>query len=478
MKDNSADDRQQLLEQFLKELSSGADAVFYDEDDLIEIYDYATDTGDDFARFEILMCGARLYPTSVPLAERKAFYLYLEGYLDAARRAMELLPDKSVLKRILSLLLNPTPGDTGRRLLDDLLNSVKEFEDEEVIQLVHAAIALELYNWLLDNYSTILAKCSYPQSFLFELLNEADRRGDYKQVIKLAEELTLLEPFNEEFWEKLAEVHITNNYDVEKGLSYLDFALAIDPDSVPSLLLQARGYYLLDKPIEEVIKILEKALELDPDNTPTAQYMALCLFGKGYRSEALDALYDFLDSHPGNLEIIETILGISDGILKRDILSPIFDTGSEDKLDLLLTMAKEFISDWEYKAALAILEEYDRKIGLNEESAILLELFYRVGRYSVVIDKWITMPFDYRTHITDLVFVLSCMRTNRFDLVDQYISGITERWGNQTPMESYSDISSRLGALYIFTLISQSRSEGTAIDIEDCDPFNLPDRHD
>ena len=88
MKESSADERQKLLDQFLNDLSSGAGAVFYDEDDLIEMYDYASDLGNNYARFEILMCGARLYPSSVPLAERKAFYLYQEGYLEAAKSAL------------------------------------------------------------------------------------------------------------------------------------------------------------------------------------------------------------------------------------------------------------------------------------------------------------------------------------------------------------------------------------------------------
>ncbi|MDE6459738.1 MAG: hypothetical protein K2K52_02740 [Paramuribaculum sp.] len=477
MKESSADERQKLLDQFLNDLSSGAGAVFYDEDDLIEMYDYASDLGNNYARFEILMCGARLYPSSVPLAERKAFYLYQEGYLEAAKSALELLPEKSVLKKLLFLLLNPLPEELDRKTLNELLNSVKEFEDEEVIQLVQAASALGLYKWLIENYTTILAKCSYQQSFLFELLNEADRRGDFKQVIKLAEELTLLEPFNEEFWEKLAEVYITNHFELEKGLSYLDFALAIDPESVPALLLQARGLYELDRPIEEVMKILGKALELDPDNFATAQYMAICLYGKGYKTEAVDSLYDYLDSHPGNLDIVESILSMSDGRMKKDILAPLFNEGSEAVLDSLLTVAKEFISACEYGSALTILEYYDKKIGLKEDSALLLELFYRAGRYTELIEKWTVLPLSYRTHISDLVFLLSCIRTNKLELVDKHIKAITERWGNQSIDETYSEISSRLGALYIFTLISQNRAEGINIDIDECDPFNQPEDH-
>ncbi|MDE5745755.1 MAG: hypothetical protein K2H84_08915 [Paramuribaculum sp.] len=472
MKENPSDDRQQLLEQFVKEISSGTGAVFYDEDDLIELYDYASDIGNDFVRFEVLMCGSRLYPSSVPLAERKAFYLYREGYLDAAAEAMKSLPETSLLKKMLGILLNPGKNEKIITTLDRLLEDVSEFEDEEVIQLVHVAASLGHYSWITDNYSAILSKCSYQQSFLFELLNEAESHDDFRTVVKAAEELTLLEPFNEEFWIKLAEAHINNIIEVEKGLSYLDYALAINPKSVPALLLKARGMYHLEKPVEEVIEVLESARMLEPDNFTIYHLMAWCLLGKGYNEEAVDALYDYLDAHPDNLEAVETILGISNGRIKRDIISPFFTGDNSEKIDALLELARELISDGEFKSALLILESYDKHKALGSDVAVLMELLYRSARYSDIVEKWQTIQSDFRTHIIDLVFVLSCVRINRMDLLDANLDSILAKWGNQNPFEPYSDITSRLGSLYIFTLLSQSRIDGIAINIDECDPFS------
>ncbi|MDE6049439.1 MAG: hypothetical protein K2G09_07085, partial [Paramuribaculum sp.] len=415
-----------------------------------------------------------LYPSSVPLAERKAFYLYREGYIEAAAEAMKSLPETSLLKKMLGLLLNPVKNEKINSILDRLLSDVSEFEDEEVIQLVHVASSLGHYSWITDNYSAILSKCSYQQSFLFELLNEAENQGDFHTVIKAAEELTLLEPFNEEFWIKLGEAHINNIFEVEKGLSYLDYALAIDPNSVPALLLKARGLYHLEKPVEDVIEVLESARMLEPDNFTIFQLMALCLYGKGYKEEAVDALYDYLDTHPGHLEAVETILGVSDGRTKRDILSPFFSDDNSEQLESLLELARGLISEGEFKSALLILENYDRHKALGTDVAVFMELLYRCARYSDIVEKWQTIPSNFRTHIIDLVFVLSCVRINRMDLLDANLDSILEKWGSQDPLESYSDITSRLGSLYIFTLLSQSRIDGIAINIDECDPFNQP----
>ncbi len=478
MSDNNTDERQQLLERFIKEISSGVASVFYDEDELIELYDYASDIGNDYVRFEVLMCGSRLYPSSVALGERKAFFFYMEDNEEAAKSALAVLPDSSVLKQLLSLLVNHVPKNVAAQELDKILASVKEFEDEEVIRLVHTACILGAYSWLTDNYQAILSRCSYPQSFVFELMNEANARGDYEVVAKLSEELTLLEPFNGEFWESLAEVNITHLNKFDAGLSYLDYALAINPDSVPALLLKARALHELDKPVEEIMQVLAKAMELESDNVTPVQYMALSLYAKGYKGEAVKVLEDYLEVHPGSIDAVESLLLMSDGKIKPGTLEPFFEDVSEDdeKLyrpkQLFLDMAKGFVTDKEYGPALAILDFYDRKIGLQDESELLYELLYRKGKYDDVVTRWQSIPAQYRTHIIDLVFVLSCFRVNRVELVRKHISSILESWGTPWKEETYSETMSRLGSLYMFTLVTQIFEEDGVFDIDECDPFN------
>lgn len=477
MNENSADDRQLLLEQFLRDISSGSSAVFYEEDDLLEIYDYASDIGDGYAKFEALLCGLRLYPASVRLGERKVLFLISKGDTEAAKAALQGLPDSSVIKKLLSLLLIDKKESTFRQSLDRILSDVKEFEDEEVIQLVKIASSLDEYSWLKENYSAIRAKCGYQPSFLFELMVTADYREDYPTVIKVLEELTLLEPFNEEYWEKLAEVHIMRTMEIEKGLSYLDYALAINPRSVQALLLKARALFELEKPTEDVLKVLEQARQIEPENSSVAQYSAICLYGRGYNLEALEQLYDYNKLYPTNLDVVENILVFSDGQLKRDILAPFFNTDNKysEEIIYLLDLAKRLKMEGAFTSALSIFEYYDNKFGLEEEWEQLMELYYRTGRFGTAVEKWHKLQDKERSQVTDLIYVLSCIRVNRWDLVDRDIHEIINRWVHTDTAMSYSTLAYRLGVMYILTMISQSREDGESIDIDEYDPFIQPD---
>ena len=84
--------RRELYERFCSDLKKDRRVMFYDLDDLIELYDYANDIQDKYVAIEVLFCGERLYPESVELAERRALFYF--GYdEDAAAYAVEALPD-------------------------------------------------------------------------------------------------------------------------------------------------------------------------------------------------------------------------------------------------------------------------------------------------------------------------------------------------------------------------------------------------
>ena len=74
---NDDNPRDELYRRFLKSLKEPASERFFDEDELVEVFDYAGDIANDYARYEALFIGARLYPDSQALAERRAL-LYLD----------------------------------------------------------------------------------------------------------------------------------------------------------------------------------------------------------------------------------------------------------------------------------------------------------------------------------------------------------------------------------------------------------------
>ena len=72
--DEAENTRQALYERFLESLRRPVAERFFDEDELVEIFDYSGDLNDDYVRLEVLMCGFRLYPESDALAARRAVF--------------------------------------------------------------------------------------------------------------------------------------------------------------------------------------------------------------------------------------------------------------------------------------------------------------------------------------------------------------------------------------------------------------------
>ena len=51
-----------LYQQFRRDLTKGEIPSDYDENDLIEIYDFASDNGDEYIQLSVLLSAARIYP--------------------------------------------------------------------------------------------------------------------------------------------------------------------------------------------------------------------------------------------------------------------------------------------------------------------------------------------------------------------------------------------------------------------------------
>lgn len=63
-----ADSREEIYRRFV-DYASGENTAdsFFEENDLIDVFDFASDTNDDFARLEVLQYAARMYPDCTPI---------------------------------------------------------------------------------------------------------------------------------------------------------------------------------------------------------------------------------------------------------------------------------------------------------------------------------------------------------------------------------------------------------------------------
>lgn len=264
------DDRADLYKRFVRSAIQKRKSDFFDEDDLIELFDYATDLDDDFLKVEVMLYAAKHYPNSVELGVRRAYFYSILGNDSAAEMVNNAIKTPSILGSMLSVMLSKPAPEEAERLMLDLLAQVDDFTDEEVIQYVNIACRLGLYKWLIDNLSDIEAKCSYKPTLLYEVATIAEEHNQWDLSASLIERLTDIDPFNSDFWHRLALARwMTTQY--AEALSAAEYALAINAADPIAMKLKARAMGSMGSEPRDVVALYKKVLltaanEMEPDD--------------------------------------------------------------------------------------------------------------------------------------------------------------------------------------------------------------------
>ncbi|MDE7389092.1 MAG: hypothetical protein K2M97_07580, partial [Muribaculaceae bacterium] len=94
---NSGNNRE-LYEDFRRKLLAGGEAdLFYDEDDLVEIYDQASDMEDEYAKLQVILLAYRLYPGSDAMAARRGYFFWSYNMDDGVTRLLDEHSDSDKL---------------------------------------------------------------------------------------------------------------------------------------------------------------------------------------------------------------------------------------------------------------------------------------------------------------------------------------------------------------------------------------------
>ncbi len=302
--DNESNTREELYRRFRKSLVEPVAERFFDEDELCYIYDYAGDLNDDYVQLEVLLCGARLYPESHRLAERKAL-LYLDTEDDESnertKAAENYLADNPELSSILFDIarLQVNRPENAEEALEFLLHQYDNFEDEEIIRFVDLACELDCYEWLTENLDRIADKVPFKPSLYYELAREADERADDKTLIKVADALIELEPFTDVYWMFLLRGQARAGMKEEAKQTF-EYAKAIVNDSQEgTMALCDIVYHFAPELLPELIDSLKLFIANNPDEF---QYVdVLCaIYSKLSYNENLTRkmIADYLDIHP------------------------------------------------------------------------------------------------------------------------------------------------------------------------------------
>lgn len=305
------DSTEEIYNSFCRSLSKPVGERFFDEDELVSVFDYAGDRGDDYVRMEVLLCGARLYPDSVPLAERRAIFYASMDTVDSIDRYISDNPDsQTMLWDLIRLDSREEDPESARQALDYIFAQYDNFSDEEVIWLIKAAKDTGCYKWLTENSDRIRKKISYMPTFLYDMSLAAEENSDIATEVKCLEELVELEPFSDVYWALLVRAYAKDGRE-EDARQALDYAKALssDDDAAAFYLIEAAlmyGAYLTP----DVIEMTEKLVEANPDEFKYTESLTALYLSVKNREKAVATLDSFFSRNPANRDCLLRLLGL------------------------------------------------------------------------------------------------------------------------------------------------------------------------
>ena len=429
--DDASDSRQELYSRFRQSLKKPVGERFFDEEELIETFDYAGDLGDDYARFEILLCGARLYPESERLAERRAIF-YSESHESALGDYVADNADRhTLLWDISRLRANMPEGESASGALDYLADQYDEFGDEEAIQFVKLAGDLDCFDWLRDNIDRLRGKVSYLPSLVYEIAIEAGEAGDFDTQIHLLEELIEAEPFSSTYWTLLFRAYL-NAGRLDEARSAFDYAKALGADSEETLMYLVDVVCLEGKGLQaEALEIVQEIARSKPDDFRYADCMCNLYLEMGKPRKLIEVLLDFLQRNPGDASAMRQLLACN--YSGADAYVEKFYEATENKgfgSDALTELASSLAGIGAVQSVYNLLSAEYRLRGSSMPTELLWSYgtsAYQLGKYKVCADIFSEcgiQPEAVQEPVGSVpalsAFMISCMRCGMADTAKEF----------------------------------------------------------
>lgn len=378
--------REEALARFRESLSKPLSERYFDEDELIDFFDYAGDLNDDYLRFEVLQCAARFYPDSEPLLQRKA--IYHSQYSDESR--MKCVEDNAdatgmIWDMMRARCANPSDPEARKNLLDQILKSYTDYNDEEVIQLVDLASAFDCTDWLKQNLPLLRKKVIYVNVLLYEVAIVADMYQDFAFAVSLLEELTELEPFNAGFWTLLAKDYASAD-EGEKALNAIDYSLAIEPRDPGALYVKAKILYATDAPYDEIICVLKQIIDIDDSMIEATKMLAFITAENGDKEGAIKIFTDYLNKYPqAAVSIVPDMVEFMPSNID-ELLDMFYNANSENSQMMWSAWAHHLMNSGNNAASQAVMDAFNRNSGDNLMALISIENLFVQKKFSEAIE--------------------------------------------------------------------------------------------
>ena len=476
MMDDEADDRRrELCDRFRNSLSKPVAERFFDEDELVDVFDYAGDLADDYLKMEALMCGARLYPDSAALKERRAiFYSFVspeatEKYLED--NSSEVTP----IWEIMRLRARAPQGKDAEGALAYLLGGVDKLGDEEVIQFVELASQLGAYPWLLKNEKLLRQKADYAPILIYELAVVAELNHDYESAVRFLEELTEAEPFNAYYWYMLAQdLEQTGSH--SRAMGALEYSLAIDPDGKEALQMRARMLLADPATEEEGMALIQELARKYPDDPAMQRTVAFINYASGRVQASREMMRRCLEQFPGDRAVLSDAVAAGVGNLD-DMLDTFYANTDERDEATWLDWADDLMSVGCYAEARSVLEAYVRNSPAPLEDVVpYIDAMFFSGDFNGICrlldnraEDAVFAGFE-SSYATLLACLIACLRTGRRARAEECLKALEN--AQQYAFVSTADLMASVSTRALVANI-QEMMRRPSVDWSGFDPFGL-----
>ena len=436
--DEEKNPREELYTRFKESLSQPVSQRYFDEDELIDLFDYAGDLQDDYVQLETLLCGARLYPESRGLSERRLLF-YLDTSDDDTDQRTEAVAkyladnaDESSLIFDIARM-ETSPCDDPEASLEYLLHQYDKFDDEEIIRFVDLAVDTGQYKWLVEHLDEILAKVPFKPTLLFEVAREADNNYDNETLVKVADQLIELEPFTTNNWIMLFRGQARLDRREEARITY-DSAKALAADDPIAMLGIADAVYT-SAPylLADMAETLKGIKAQHPDEFEYTDAYCAMLVQLGNLNGAVREIKDYLDRKPSTSRALRQLLMCNSGDSGPYIARFFATAGDEEKLNLdIENLATGLSMRGAHQAVDSLLTELSAMEKLYEPYfSIWMESLFALGKYERVVelgsdvnmmDNMLQAPLKGVSMA--YVYTVSLLKTNRYSEATAYVEKV------------------------------------------------------
>lgn len=465
-----------LYKEFISAIESDSSPRF-ELDEILDIYDYATDIFDEYGRINALIMGLRLYPDSDELRERLAFSIYDDGDRVGAFREIERVRSKSFAGKMLELLVQPMSTDEFECRLDKLIAETESgtLDDESVIRLMDIIEPRGLQTWLVDRYDVLKGIAEYPDTVMNEAAEIAAQSGLDDFRLKVLDEFTTEYPLNEMAWGQLASYYLENLRDTAQAENALSYALAISPDNRNLRIMMQKVKFLNGYEPKEMRRELNSLLKEDPTNDELILQLALMEEVDGREDEAVAILKRGLVEMPYSANMFFHLtrlspdigMDVADDFVGAQLAHGVVDLSMIDSMISAAIAENRRVKGILASALLRIFQqqEYSDRIGT------LMEWLYMAGEYAQTAAELKARgeAFVFASPAMQLLYALALKRLGRHDELKLFVDKVVTNRSMDRPQTLAEKLSDDGFMHYLSPLVRSITDE--SVGEEEFDPF-------